>query len=137
MNRSSFGEDTWLSTSLGGFDSRTVLQQHHFKVAYRKGLMKVLETRGDGTILCVLTPDEVSTLKSNEKPRKWLIRGITKIPGVFASNSAFEFIMHAKTREEAEAFGTDRILKQRKKAVVVDVGAKDVTGKVQGLFGWS
>lgn len=100
--------------------------------------MQILETRHDGTVLCVLTPQEVASLDGTSLPhRKWAVRGEYYLSqGSEAGRYFFEYIIHAPTREVAEEAGRRRVLESRATATICDVGAKDVTGMVKGLFGW-
>lgn len=102
--------------------------------------MQILETRPDGSVLCVLSAEEASTLEGRPlQDRKWFVKGYTGLRGVYASRKVFEFIIHAPTRERAEEMGRARIMRRSGTDLyLIDIGAQDVTGKTQGFFGgWS
>jgi hypothetical protein len=100
--------------------------------------MEILETRRDGSLLCVLSPAETAKLKDDVPPRrKWFVKGITYLQGRPDAQHVFQYVIHAATREEAELEGGRRAIAERgSRGMLQDVGARDVTGKTKGLFDW-
>jgi len=100
--------------------------------------MDVLQTRSDGSLLCVLSPEEVTKLKGGSLPqRKWWVKGTTCLKGRPDAQHAFGYVIHAPTREDAEREGAGKAVAERgSKGMLEDVGARDVTGKTKGIFGW-
>lgn len=100
--------------------------------------MDVLKTRSDGSLLCVLSPAEAARLKGGPLPqRKWWVKGINCLKGRPDAQHAFGYVVHAATREEAEREGARKAVAERgANGLLQDVGAKDVTGKTKGIFGW-
>jgi len=100
--------------------------------------MDVLQTRPDGSLLCVLSPAEVAKLKGSSLPqRKWWVKGTTCLKGRPDAQHAFGYVIHAMTRKEAEREGARKAIAERgASGLLQDVGAWDVTGKTKGIFGW-
>jgi len=100
--------------------------------------MEILETRRDGSLLCVLSPAEAAKLKGGPPPQcKWFVKGITYLQGRPDAQHAFQYVIHAATREEAELEGGRRAVAERgSRGMLQDVGARDITGKTRGLLGW-
>lgn len=100
--------------------------------------MEIIETRPDGGVLCILTSAEVARMGLGHVPRqKWWVKGITCLQGRPDAQHAFGYVIHAATREDAEREGARKAIAERgPRGMLQDVGARDVTGRTKGIFGW-